>query len=62
MTEIFDITNRALIHITKADIYKTQTILNIAGILLLIIIAIMVVITCSKFAKMITDLFRDLIF
>lgn len=62
MTEIFDITNRALIHVTKTDIYKAQTILNIAGILLLIIIAIMVVIACSKFAKIIIDLFRDLIF
>jgi len=62
MTEIFNITNRALIHVTKTDIYKTQTILSIIKILLLIVIAIMLIIICSKFAKMITDLFRDLIF
>lgn len=62
MTEIFDITNRALIHVTKTDIYKAQTILSVMEILLLIIIAIMLIIICSKFAKMITHLFRDLIF
>lgn len=62
MTEIFDITNRALIHVTKTDIYKAQTILSVTEILLLIIITIMLIIICSKFAKMITHLFRDLIF
>ena len=62
MTEIFDITNRALIHVTKTDIYKAQTILSVMGILLLIIIAIMLIIICSKFAKMITHFFRNLIF
>lgn len=51
MTEIFNITNRALIHATKTDIYKTQTILSIIEILLLIVIAIMLIIICSKFAK-----------
>ena len=62
MTEIFDITNRALIHVTKTDIYKAQTILDVMEILLLIIIAIMLIIICSKFAKIMIDLFRDLIF
>jgi len=62
MTEIFDITNKTLIHVTKTDIYKAQTILNVMEILLLIIIAIMLIIICSKFAKIMIDLFRDLIF
>ena len=62
MTEIFDITNRALIYITKDDIYKDLTILNIVEVLLLIIITIVFVIICGKFAKIIIDLFRDLIF
>lgn len=62
MTGVFDITNRALICITKNDIYKAQTILNIVEILILIIIAIIFVIICKIFAKMITDLFHDLIF
>lgn len=62
MTEIFDIANRALIHVTKTDIYKAQTILSVTEILLLIIITIMLIIICLKFAKIITDLFHDLIF
>lgn len=62
MTEISNITNRALIHVTKTDIYKTQTILSIIEILLLIVITIMLIIICKKFAKIMIDLFRDLIF
>ena len=62
MTEIFDITNRALIHVTKTDIYKDLTILNIVKILSLATITILLMIACKKFAKIITDLFRDLIF
>ena len=62
MTEIFDITNRALIHVTKTDIYKAQTILSVMEILLLITITILLMIICKKFIKMITHLFRDLIF
>ena len=62
MTEIFDITNRALIHVTKTDIYKAQTILSVMEILSLIIITILLMIACKKFAKIMIDLFRDLIF
>ena len=62
MTEIFNITNRALIHVTKTDIYKDLTILNIVKILLLATITILLMIACKKFAKIMIDLFRDLIF
>lgn len=62
MTKIFDITNKTLIHVTKTDIYKAQTILNIIKILLLATITILLMITCKKFAKIMIDLFRDLIF
>lgn len=62
MTEMFDITNRALIHVTKTDIYKDLTILNIVEILLLVIITILLMIACKMFAKIMIDLFRDLIF
>ena len=62
MTEIFDITNRALIHVTKTDIYKAQTTLSIMEILLLVIITILLMIACKKFAKIMIDLFHDLIF
>ena len=62
MTEIFDITNRALIHVTKIDIYKAQIILSIVKILSLAIITILLMIACKKFAKIMIDLFRDLIF
>ena len=62
MTEIFDITNRALIHVTKIDIYKAQTILSVMEILLLVIITILLMIACKMFAKIMIDLFRDLIF
>ena len=62
MTEIFDITNRALIHVTKTDIYKALTILNIVKILSLVTITILLMIACKKFAKIMIDLFRDLIF
>ena len=62
MTEIFNITNRALIHVTKTDIYKAQTILSVMEILLLVIITILLMIACKMFAKIMIDLFRDLIF
>lgn len=62
MTEIFDITTKTLIHVTKTDIYKDLTILNIVEILLLATITILLMIACKKFAKIIIDLFRDLIF
>ena len=47
MTEIFNITNRALIHVTKTDIYKAQTILSIVEILLLATITILLMIACK---------------
>lgn len=62
MTETFDIATRALIHVTKTDIYKDLTILNIVKILLLATITILLMITCKKFTKIMIDLFRDLIF
>ena len=62
MTEMFDITNRALIHITKTNIYEAQTILSVMEILLLVIITILLMIACKMFAKIMIDLFRDLIF
>lgn len=62
MTETFDITTKTLIHVTKTDIYKDLTILNIVEILLLATITILLMIACKKFAKVIIDLFRDLIF
>ena len=62
MTETFDITAKTLIHVTKTDIYKDLTILNIVKILSLATITILLMIACKKFAKIIIDLFRDLIF
>lgn len=62
MTKIFDITNKTLIHVTKDNIYKDITVLNIVKILSTATITILLMIACKKFAKMITDLFRDLIF
>lgn len=62
MTEIFDITNRALIHVTKTDIYKDLTVLNIVKILSIATITILLMIACKKFAKIMIDLFRNLIF
>lgn len=62
MTEIFNITNRALICITKDELYKTQTVLSIVEILLLIVITIIFVIIGSKLAKIMHDLFHDLMF
>ena len=62
MTKIFDITNKTLIYITKDNIYKDLTILNIVKILSLATITILLMIACKKFAKIMIDLFRDLIF
>ena len=62
MTEIFDITNKTLIYITKDNIYKDLTILNIVKILSLATITILLMIACKMFAKIMIDLFRDLIF
>lgn len=62
MTKIFDITNKTLIYITKDNIYKNLTVLNIAKILLLATITILLMIACKKFAKIMIDLFRNLIF
>lgn len=62
MTETFDIATKTLIHVTKTDIYKDLTILNIVKILLLATITILLMIACKKFAKIMIDLFRDLIF
>lgn len=62
MTGTFDITTKTLIHVTKTDIYKDLTILNIVKILSLATITILLMIACKKFAKIMIDLFRDLIF
>lgn len=62
MNKTFDITNKTLIYITKDNIYKDLTILNIVKILLLATITILLMIACKKFAKIMIDLFRDLIF
>ena len=62
MTKIFDITNKTLIYITKDNIYKDLTILNIVKILSIATITILLMIACKKFAKIMIDLFRDLIF
>lgn len=62
MTETFNITNKTLIYITKNNIYKNLTILNIVKILSLATITILLMIACKKFAKIMIDLFRDLIF
>lgn len=62
MTKTFDITNKTLIYIKKDNIYKDLTILNIVKILLLATITILLMIACKKFAKIMIDLFRDLIF
>ena len=62
MAKTFDITNKTFIHVTRNNIYKDLTILNIVKILLLATITILLMIACKKFAKMITDLFRNLIF
>lgn len=62
MNKIFNITNKTLIYITKDNIYKDLTILNIVKILSLATITILLMIACKKFAKIMIDLFRDLIF
>lgn len=62
MTKIFDITNKTLIHVTKDNIYKDLTVLDIVKILSLATITILLMIACKMFAKMMIDLFRDLIF
>ena len=62
MNKTFNITNKTLIYITKDNIYKDLTILNIVKILLLATITILLMIACKKFAKIMIDLFRDLIF
>lgn len=62
MNKTFDITNKTLIYITKDNIYEDLTILNIVKILLLATITILLMIACKKFAKIMIDLFRDLIF
>ena len=62
MTEIFDITNKTLIHVTRNNIYKIQTILSIVKILSLVMVIILLMIACKMFAKIMIDLFRDLIF
>lgn len=62
MNKTFDITNKTLIYITNDNIYKDLTILNIVKILLLATITILLMIACKKFAKIMIDLFRDLIF
>lgn len=62
MTEIFDITNKTLIHVTRNNIYKDLTVLNIAKILSIATITILLMIACKKFAKIMIDLFHDLIF
>lgn len=62
MTKIFDITNKTLIHVTKDNIYKDLTVLNIVKILSLVTITILLMIAYKKFAKIMIDLFRDLIF
>lgn len=62
MNKTFNITNKTLIYITKDNIYKDLTILNIVKILSLATITILLMIACKKFAKIMIDLFRDLIF
>ena len=62
MTKIFDITNKTLIHVTKDNIYKDLTVLNIVKILSLVTITILLMIAYKKFAKIMIDLFRNLIF
>lgn len=62
MNKIFNITNKTLIYITKDNIYNDLTILNIVKILSLATITILLMIACKKFAKIMIDLFRDLIF
>lgn len=62
MNKTFDITTKTLIYITKDNIYEDLTILNIVKILLLATITILLMIACKKFAKIMIDLFRDLIF
>ena len=62
MNKTFDITNKTLIYITKDNIYKDLTILNIVKILSIATITILLMIACKKFAKIMIDLFRDLIF
>ena len=62
MNKTFNITNKTLIYITKDNIYKDLTISNIVKILLLATITILLMIACKKFAKIMIDLFRDLIF
>lgn len=62
MTKIFDITNKTLIYVTKDNIYKDLTVLDIVKILSIATITILLMIAYKKFAKIMIDLFRDLIF
>ena len=59
MTETFNITNKTLIYITKNNIYKDLTILNIVKISSLATIIILLMIACKKFAKIMIDLFGN---